>query len=77
MPVFLPRPRNNGFKSLTLSTVLSPLLHAASLIPVFIDGCANTDILQFLNCVDGRMTLKSLSCGSFISPASDTICPLC
>lgn len=57
MPVFLPRPRNNGFKSLTLSTVLSPLLHAASLIPVFIDGCANTDILQFLNCVDGRMTL--------------------
>lgn len=72
-----PRPKDNGFKSLTLSTVLSPLLHTVSLILVFIDGCANTDILWFLNCVDGWMTLKSISCGSFIFPALDTICPLC
>ena len=72
-----PRPKENGFKSLTLSAVLSPLLHTVSLILVFIDGCANTDILWFLNSADGCMTLKSISCGSFIFLALDTICPLC
>ena len=72
-----PGPKDNGFRSLTLSAILSPLLHTISLILVFIGGCANTDVLWFLNCADGRMTLKSISCGSFISPALDTICPLC
>lgn len=73
----LPGPKDNGFTSLTSSAVLSPLLHTISLILVFIDGCANTDILWFLNCADGRMALKSIPCGSFIFPALDTICPLC
>lgn len=73
----LPWPKDNGFTSLTSSAVLSPLLHTISLILVFIDGCANTDILWFLNCAAGRMALKSIPCGSFIFPALDTICPLC
>jgi len=72
-----PRPEDNGFKPLTLSTVRSLPLHTISLISVFTDGCANASILWVLNCEDGWMTLKSISCGSFIFPALDTICPLC